>query len=519
MPSIALHARQHLALTPRLQQAVRLLQLSSLEFQQELREALDTNPFLEYVPPAQETGEAAEAAEGAAGIGAAASVAPASAADAPEGDLDGGMDSAADGGVTPDGASYGGEPTPYSDEASGYSDDGASYAAELPLPGAQRASSSYRGSEDGEADAADWVRVPISLREQLHEALRLSPLEDLDRAAAQVVIEALDDDGYLRQELADLADVEGVGDTLDEDRLRVALRVVQTLDRPGIGARSLAECLALQLEAMPEDTPHRELAHRIVTEHLERLARREHGELQRQLGCDAQSLQAASALVRRLDPKPGNHYGRADGGYVVPDVIVRQVRGRWVVSVNPAIEPRARIHKLYAELFARSEQTSRSPLAQQLQEARWLIRNAHKRCETILRVGECIVARQKAFFQYGEIALRPMLLRDVADELGLHESTVSRATGNKYMATPRGIFEFKRFFPRELETRTGGTCSAAAVRALIKEMIDAEDPCDPLSDVVLAQELERQGVRVARRTVTKYRQMMKLPAAEMRRAL
>lgn len=518
MPSIALHARQHLALTPRLQQAVRLLQLSSLEFQQELREALDTNPFLEYVPPAQETGEAAEAAEGAAGIGAAASAVP-TAAGAHEGDLDGGMESGGDVGMSPDATSYGGEPGTYGEDGGGYGDEGGSYTADLPMPGAMRASSGYRGSEDGEAEAADWVRVPVSLREQLHEALRLSPLEDLDRAAVQVVIEALDDDGYLRQELADLAEVEGLGDTLDEGRLRVALRVVQTLDRPGIGARSLAECLALQLEAMPEDTPHRDIAHRIVTDHLERLARREHGELQRQLGCDAQSLQAASALVRRLDPKPGNHYGRADGGYVVPDVIVRQVRGRWVVTVNPAIEPRARIHKLYAELFARSEQTSRSPLAQQLQEARWLIRNAHKRCETILRVGECIVARQKAFFQYGEIALRPMLLRDVADELGLHESTVSRATGNKYMATPRGIFEFKRFFPRELETRTGGTCSAAAVRALIKEMIDAENPRDPLSDVVLTQELEKQGVRVARRTVTKYRQMMKLPAAEMRRQI
>ncbi|MCP3712107.1 RNA polymerase factor sigma-54 [Paraburkholderia sp. CNPSo 3274] len=510
MPSIALHARQHLALTPRLQQAVRLLQLSSLEFQQELREALDTNPFLEYVAPASETGEAAEAADGAAGIGSAAAPmaeAPAMATEgAGESDLDGGMPQ---------------ETSPYAEtsyaEAS-YSDEGSGYTAEMPSSGALR-TSSYRGGEDGDSEASDWVRVPLTLREQLHEALRLSPLDDLDRIATQIVIEALDDDGYLRQDLADLADMEGAGDTLDEDRLRVALRVVQTLDRPGIGARSLSECLVLQLDAMPHDTPHRELAMQIVSQHLERLARREHGELQRQLGCDAASLQAASALVRRLDPKPGNHYGRADGGYVIPDVIVRQVRGKWVVSVNPAIEPRARIHKLYAEMFARSDQTSRSPLAQQLQEARWLIRNAHKRCETILRVGECIVARQKAFFQYGEIALRPMLLRDVAEELGLHESTVSRATGNKYMATPRGIFEFKRFFPRELETRTGGTCSAAAVRALIKEMIGAEDPRDPLSDVILTQELEKQGVQVARRTVTKYRQMMKLPAAEMRRQI
>ncbi|WP_321917846.1 RNA polymerase factor sigma-54 [Paraburkholderia sp. J11-2] len=514
MPSIALHARQHLALTPRLQQAVRLLQLSSLEFQQELREALDTNPFLEYVPPASDTGEAAEAANGAAGIGSA--VAPA--AEAPAMATEGAGESSFEGGLD---AGMGQDASPYGETSyaeSSYSDEGSGYTAEMPTPGALR-TSSYRGGEDSDSEASDWVRVPVTLREQLHEALRLAPLEDLDRIAVQVVIEALDDDGYLRQDLADLADEEGGVDTLDEDRLRVALRVVQTLDRPGIGARSLSECLALQLDAMPSDTPHRELALQIVTQHLERLARREHGELQRQLGCDAASLQAASALVRRLDPKPGNHYGRADGGYVVPDVIVRQVRGKWVVSVNPAIEPRARIHKLYAEMFARSDQTSRSPLAQQLQEARWLIRNAHKRCETILRVGECIVARQKAFFQYGEIALRPMLLRDVADELGLHESTVSRATGNKYMATPRGIFEFKRFFPRELETRTGGTCSAAAVRALIKEMIDAEDPRDPLSDVILTQELEKQGVQVARRTVTKYRQMMKLPAAEMRRQI
>ncbi|TDV13872.1 RNA polymerase factor sigma-54 [Paraburkholderia caballeronis] len=485
MPSIALHARQQLALTPRLQQAVRLLQLSSLEFQQEMREALDTNPFLEYAPTAADAGDGASTADGADG-GDRIATAPES-ADASNGEV----------GALPG-------------ESSG------SYTAELRSPGSTR-QSSYRGGEDGDSDAADWVRVPITLREQLHEALRLSPLDTPDRMAAHVVIEALDDDGYLRQDLAELAEIEGFGMELDEDQLRVALRVVQSLDRPGIGARSLSECLALQLEAMPADTPQRDIAYQIVTRHLERLARREHGELQRQLGCDAQSLQAACALVRRLDPKPGNHYGRADDGYVVPDVIVRQVRNRWVVTVNPAIEPRARIHTLYAEMFARSEHTSRSPLAQQLQEARWLIRNAHKRCETIQRVGECIVARQKAFFQYGEIALRPLLLRDVADELGLHESTVSRATGNKYMATPRGIFEFKRFFPRELETRTGGTCSAAAVRALIKEMIDAEDARNPLSDVALTETLGEQGVRVARRTVTKYRQMLKLPAAELRR--
>ncbi|PLZ00318.1 RNA polymerase factor sigma-54 [Burkholderia sp. WAC0059] len=481
MPTIALHARQHLALTPRLQQAVRLLQLSSLDFQQELREALDTNPFLEYVPPPAESGD-----------GEPASVAGQAAASEP--------------GATGTEAEGESGPADYPADSS-----------DAVLPGMAR-ETRYRDSSDSFGpEPADWLCAPPSLREHLHDALRFLPLDAFDREAAHIVVDALDDDGYLRQDLADLARLEGADGLLDEARLRVALRVVQTLDRPGLAARSLSECLALQLDALPGDTPQRDLAREIVLHHLEPLARREHGELQRRLGCDAQTLKAACALVRGLDPRPGNHYGRADDGYIVPDVIVRQVRNRWVVTVNPAVEPRARIHRLYVDLLARSDHARRSPLAQQLQEARWLIRNAHKRCETIQRVGECIVARQKAFFQYGEIALRPLLLRDIADELGMHESTVSRATGNKYMATPRGIFEFRRFFPRELETRTGGTCSAAAVRALIREFVDAEDPREPLSDVALAATLGQQGVKVARRTVTKYRQMMKVPAAELRR--
>ncbi|PXW27555.1 RNA polymerase factor sigma-54 [Paraburkholderia caballeronis] len=488
-PTLALHTRQHLALTPRLQQAVRLLQLSALEFQQELREALETNPFLEYAPPSQD--EAAGPGESAAP--------PSDTAAEPATD---------DGALTRDA----------SDTLSDALPDDGGYAepADMPL----RPSGSPSGTRDNDdfaADPADWTSAQLTLHEQLHASLRLSRLQGRDRVAASVVIEALDDDGYLRQDLADLAPVADMMPPLTEAELRVALRVVQSLDRPGIGARSLGECLALQLDALPASTPGRDLAREMVTHHLERLARREHGELQRHLGCDPEALRVATALVRRLDPRPGNEYGRTDGGYVIPDVIVRQVRNRLVVAINPAVMPRARIHSLYAELYAQSGDGARSPLAQQLQEARWLIRNAHKRCQTILRVGECIVARQKAFFQYGEIALRPLQLRDVADELGLHESTISRATGNKYMATPRGTFEFKRFFPRELETQSGGTCSAAAVRALITEMIAAEDRREPLSDVVLTRMLAEQGVVVARRTVTKYRQSMKVPPAELRR--
>jgi RNA polymerase sigma-54 factor len=405
-------------------------------------------------------------------------------------------------------------PAPESTDASS-NDDGSS--GDYSGDSFERGSSRHSNVDSEGSDPADWARAQPTLHEQLHDALRLYPLNQRDREVARLIIESLDDDGYLRQDLADLAGVVDVEPQLTEEELLVALRLVQSLDRPGLGARSLSECLKLQLDAMCDETQGRDVALQIVEHHLERLARREQAELQKQIGCSAEELRIACALVRKLDPRPGNFYDNAEDNYVVPDVIVRQVRNKWVVSINPAVMPRARIHRKYAELFAQSAGASRSPLAQQLQEARWLIRNAQQRFDTIQRVAECIVAHQKAFFQYGEIALKPLVLRDVADELGLHESTISRATGNKYMATPRGIFEFKHFFPRELGTESGGTCSAAAVRALLKEMIAAENTSDPLSDVTLAKMLADQGVLVARRTVAKYRHLMKVPPAELRR--
>jgi len=493
MPSIELRTRQSLALTPRLQQSVRLLQLSSLEFQQELRTALDTNPFLEYDSSETEDVALATATSGEDGGALPATDTVASA-----------------------------EPDSLPVESG--NNDTLESAGQDDMPGdfsgdySSRSSTRQNGDSDS-SDPAEWARSQPTLREQLHDSLRLYRLDDRDRAVARFIIEALDDDGYLRQELSDLADSVDLEPELTEEELLVALRLVQSLDRPGLGARSLSECLLLQVNALPADTPGRDVARQVVEHHLERLARREQAELQKQIGCSAEELRVACALVRKLDPKPGNSYGRTEDNYVVPDVIVRQVRNKWVVTINPAVQPRARIHRMYAELFAQSAGASRSPLAQQLQEARWLIRNAQQRFDTIQRVAECIVAHQKAFFQYGEIALKPMVLRDVADELGLHESTISRATGNKYMATPRGIFEFKHFFPRELGTESGGTCSAAAVRALLKEMIAAENTHDPLSDVTLAKMLADQGVLVARRTVAKYRHLMKVPPAELRRQI
>ncbi|GAB7535725.1 RNA polymerase factor sigma-54 [Burkholderia sp. 22PA0106] len=480
MSTLALQMRQHLTLTPRLQQSLRLLQLSSLEFQQELRQALDTNPFLEDVQvsgdddtrtPFDQAEQAAESAESA---------------DAPN--L-----------VTAE---------------EGPRDNEMSYTAETSM----RGSAMRRSGDSYDLEPSERIVMEPSLHEHLHEALCLYPLNPRDRAAARTLIDALDDDGYLRQTLTELAETVADSDVcFNEQELTVALRLVQSVDKPGLAARSLSECLLLQLNAMPAGRPDVECAKTIVEHHLERLARRETAEIQRRIGCDTRTLRAACALVRKLDPRPGNHYGSASGDYVVPDVIVRQVNGRWVVTVNPAVMPRARVHKLYAELFAKSSESVQSPLGQQLQEARWLIRNAQKRFDTIQRVGECIVARQRDFFRYGAIALKPLVLRDIAEELDLHESTISRATGNKYMATPHGVFEFKHFFPRKLEAAGRGACSAAAAKVLIREMITAEAAGEPLSDVTLAHRLAGRGVVLARRTVTKYRQAMKILPAELRR--
>ncbi len=471
--SLELRSKQTLALTPRLQQAVRLLQLSSLEFAQELNTALATNPFLEYDNAAEEAENGTDETETTV-----LETIPSS-----------------------------------STQADNNDSEMMSYSSLYPT--------SSEAQHSDNASSLDWIHAPLTLRTQLHQALRLCPLNDRDRLAAQVIIESLDDDGYLREALTNLVPLVDVEPALSESDLYAALKLVQKLDLPGVGARTLSECLALQLEAMPADTPGREVALELVSSHLDKLARREQAQLQRQLHCSASQLNTACALVRKLSPKPGRSYESDENNYIVPDVIVRQIKENgkkhWAVVTNPAVMPGARLYQKYATLFAQSGGTSRSPLAQQLQEARWLIHNAQQRFTTIQRVAECIVKHQKAFFDYGEVALRPLVLRDIAQELELHESTVSRATSNKYMATPRGIFEFKHFFPRELSTDTGGTCSAAAVRSLLKDFIDAENGQAPFSDVALTKMLAKQGVIIARRTVAKYRRLMKVQPAQLRR--
>lgn len=449
-PAIALRLRQHLTLTPQVQQALRLLQMSALEFAQEMDQALTANPLLE------ETGEA--------------------------------------------------PPAPR---------DGATSVDEVVVP---QETSSPGVSDRDQEDWAGLSDAQPTLSEHLRGQLMISQMGERDRALAQMIIDSLDDDGYFKHSFDDLAALVPAEHDVRPEDFNAALRLVQSLDPAGVAARTLDECLELQLQALDEDAPGRECALAIVRgHHLQLLGNREWARLQHAVGCDEATLHTARALIRTLDPKPGHRFGASEARYVIPDVIVRKVRERWVASINPASLPRVRLNRAYADAI-QSRGSSNQSLSRQLQEARWLLRSIEQRFATIQRVADAIVARQRGFFEYGEVAMKPLTLKLIAGELGLHESTVCRVTNSKYMATPRGLFEFKHFFSRRLATDSGGAASATAVRAVMRELIAAEDPRAPLSDAELARLLAQQGLRVARRTITKYRALMRLPSVDVRRA-
>ena len=450
---LGLRLKQQLTLTPRLQQSVKLLQLSALECVQELHQAIAQNPFLEESAEAAEVDSRSEREEAAE--------------DSSRDDLDF---------STSGGGGGSGEETP---------------------------------------DWTEWTASPATLHDSLREQLLLLGLTERDHVLANLIIDALDDDGFLRLPLEDIA---GLAPGAAPGEIETALRIVQTLEPNGIAARSLGECLALQLEAMDRETPGRSIALDVVQNNLSLMAARDNTRLLDALACSAEELRLALELIRSLDPRPGSKVGTFEPRAIVPDVIVRKEKKRWLVTVNSAIYPRIRVNQQYADYFRQTRDGETALLAQHLQEARWLVRNLEQRFLTIQRVAEAVVARQRNFFEYGDLAMRPLTLREIADELGLHESTVSRATSHKFMATPRGVVAFKRFFSRQLATTSGGSCSATAIRALLREFIAAEDRRNPLSDVQLTELLADRGVKVARRTVTKYRRSMQLPAVDFRRA-
>jgi RNA polymerase sigma-54 factor len=477
--SLQLKLSQHLTLTPQLQQSIRLLQLSTVELNQELERYLAENPLLER-------DEAAAANEGAP--------APAN------------------------GASTQPETVPASDERR----EEPSSLAEDHGFGDEHSStgSSSRRDDDERDDFTQFAAAEPTLQEHLLQQLSLTALTERDKRLAAMIIGHLDEDGYLKSELAELREstLAAMPD-LEIEELSIALKQLQNLEPTGVAARDVAECLELQLNALPEGTPHREAAITLVTQHLDVLAARDFNRLKRLLAISEDELREVRALVLTLDPKPGRAFGQGDVRYIVPDVVVRKTGGRWGAALNRDAMPRLRVNKMYADILQASRGNGGKHLSGQLQEARWLIKNVQQRFDTILRVTQAIVDRQKNFFEHGEVAMRPLVLREIAESVGLHESTISRVTTQKYMLTPRGIFELKYFFGSHVSTDTGGACSATAIRALIKQLVGAEDCRKPLSDHRISDILAQQGIQVARRTVAKYREALHIQPANLRKSI
>ena len=518
---LSLRASQHLALTPQLQQSIRLLQLSTLELSQEVEQMLDDNPFLEVTQdeapreefglaqadaPVREDDHDAEVAfefqpsapeiERPSSTSEAEPAASAE-AEAPDWDGDGGNE------VVPDDGEWGGE--------------------------AQASRNNLSGGD--QVDATELARGQESLQSHLHRQALSLRLSAEDSAALRFLIESLNDDGYLEDRLEDLARGLAGGDEEQVEelvhRFTVALGLLHHLEPVGVGARSLAECLSLQLRSLraagaAEDSPcHAALA--ICAHPIDLLARRDVKRLMQLCGETEARIKAGMTLITRLEPKPGRRFVDVERNVVVPDVLVTNIgrggQARFRVQLNPDVMPRLRVHDIYAGALKSHKGEGHQALQQRLQEARWFIKNIQQRFDTILRVSNAIVERQKSFFVHGELAMRPLVLREIADELGLHESTISRVTTAKYMATPYGTFELKYFFGSALGTETGGNASSTAVRALIKQFVASENLKKPLSDSQISEMLKEQGIECARRTVAKYREALRIAAANLRKAL
>ena len=463
-PSLQFRLSQHLTLTPQLQQSIRLLQLSTVELNQEIDRLLMDNPALE-----REDAEDGEAAP---------------------------------------------RPAPKEELPARGDSDGRAAPAETEWSG--EFASNWRGPDDEEHDRGAATPDLPTLRDHLVTQLSLVNIGERDRVCVALLIDALDEDGYLTQSLEDIVALLPLEAEVSVEELAIALRHLQNMEPAGVGARSPAECLCLQLRSAPECAA-RALALEIADKYLELLAARDYTRLRGATGAADDALRAAQQMIQALNPRPGAAFARIEARYIIPDVIVKKTRGGWRASLNPDAMPRLRINRLYAELAG--GRGGGAGLSSQLQEARWLIKNVQQRFDTILRVSQAIVERQRNFLDHGEVAMRPLVLREIADTLGLHESTISRVTTQKFMATPRGTYELKYFFGSHVATEAGGAASSTAIRALIRQLVGAENSRAPLSDSRIAQVLGEQGIVVARRTIAKYRESLQIPPVNQRKAL
>jgi len=475
-PALQLRLSQQLTLTPQLQQAIRLLQLSTQDMHQEVARMLEENPMLEL------SEELAPSVH---------SVAPQS---------------------TP--SLVNGEQSEANRNNERDEDFFASDAADWNHSG----STSHGGDAEDES-YPEQAAEPASLRNHLHNQLNVSQMDSNDRDIVGLLIDALDENGYLAQDLTELAELlpAELGITLDD--LETALVQLQHLDKAGLGARDLSECLLLQLRVLDTNTPSRDLAIRLVNHHLDLVAAHDFAKIKKLLRCSDDELRAAQTLITALNPKPGADFDCSVADYVIPDVVVEKHRGKWRARLNIEAMPKLRVNQIYANILQQRDDKNSSQLASHLQEAKWLIKNLQQRFDTILRVAQAIVERQSNFLEHGAIGMRPLVLREIADTLQLHESTISRSTTQKFMLTPRGIFEFKHFFGSGLSTENGGSCSSTAIRQLIKQLVGAEDSCKPITDSRMSEILAQQGIIIARRTVAKYRETLHILPVNLRKSL
>jgi RNA polymerase sigma-54 factor len=478
--SLQLRLSQHLALTPQLQQSIRLLQLSTVELNQELESILQANPLLERIDH-----------------------------------NDGGHEEHIP-------ASAPAETTVATEESPRQQEDFSSDSFDSygEFSGSNRWEEGGAGSDEDDNDYVFQEADSLTLRQHLLEQLQLMPLSERDLTLASILIDAINEDGYLEQSLEELAEMLPEEQEIELLELQTALKLIQHLDPPGVGARNLAECLSLQLRPLPQTTPHLETAMKLVENHLNELASRDYARLRKLLHCSEETLRDVQQLITQLNPRPGASFSLIGSDqYIQHEIVVKKVKGVWLAALNQEVMPKLRINQLYADILKRNRDNSSQYLMSQMQEAKWMIKNIQQRFSTILRVSQAVVDRQRNFFEHGEIAMRPLVLREIADEVGLHESTISRVTTRKYMLTPRGVYELKYFFGSHVATDTGGACSATAIRALIKQLVSEENPKKPLSDNQITEILGKQGIVVARRTIAKYRESLQIPPASQRKSL
>lgn len=498
-PTLQLKMSQQLTMTPQLQQAIRLLQLSSLELQQEIEETLTANPLLE-VDGGEENQESQSVAE-----------------------------STTEGG----GASFSSDATSeeiedaQARETQDPSESVLSFDAvpqQLPVDSKWEdvyASYSFpQAGDDGEGRDFESFNSPKeTLKSHLLWQLNLTRFSDRDRSIAEAIVEAIGDDGYLRTSLKDIQESCREPE-IEESEVEAVLHRIQRFDPIGVGARNLKECLLVQLDQYTGNHPLRTYAEAVVREHLTLLGSRDYNLLRRKLGIDANTLKEVIKLIQACHPKPGDLIAAEAASYVIPDLKVTRQEGQWVLELNSEVSPKLRVNLNYAELIRRTDASGNNTvLRNYLQEARWFIKSLQSRNETLLKVASKIVEVQQGFLEHGEEAMRPLVLHDIASAVDMHESTISRITTHKYIHTPRGIYELKYFFSSHVSTQGGGECSSTAIRALIKKLVAHENPGKPLSDQKIARFLKEQGIYVARRTVAKYREALSISASNARKCL